>query len=176
MGHVLELGCGTGTRTQWLLKHADTITALDSSEAMLRQAQEKVNDPRVRWVLADLFTWEPEKRYDVVFFAFWLSHVPLARFNEFWDSIARWLKPAGRVFLVDEGQHDHWREELVDPAVPLVRRCLEDGSEHRVVKVLWDAKQLEQRLRAIGWEMAVYSTGAFYWGEGSFDPSTASSD
>jgi hypothetical protein len=33
----------------------------------------------VRFICADLFAWSPERRYDVVFFGFWLSHVPLER-------------------------------------------------------------------------------------------------
>jgi hypothetical protein len=30
--------------------------------------------------------WRPDRRYDVVFFGFWLSHVPLERFAAFWGS------------------------------------------------------------------------------------------
>jgi hypothetical protein len=47
-----------------------------------------------------------------------------------------------------------------------VRRRLQDGSEHRAVKIFWEADDLEPRLRALGWDITVRSTGAFYWGEG----------
>lgn len=76
-GHVLELACGPGTWTPELLRHADSVTAVDAAPEMLRIAAGKVRDERVRFVQTDLFAWQPRRRYDVVFFGFWLSHVPL---------------------------------------------------------------------------------------------------
>ncbi|MGH2817139.1 MAG: class I SAM-dependent methyltransferase [Actinomycetota bacterium] len=165
-GTVLEIGCGTGKRTEWLLEHAHSVTALDASAAMLERARRNVGDVRVHWVLADAFRWEPVHRYDVVFFAFWLSHVPVARFDQFWRLVARCLHPEGRVFFLDEGRHDHWHEENIDPAVPLVRRRLKDGSEHHVVKVFWAAKELEDKLTGMGWKVTVQTAGHLYWGKG----------
>jgi ubiquinone/menaquinone biosynthesis C-methylase UbiE len=166
-GKVLEIGCGTGKRTEWLLGQAHSVTALDASAAMLERGRRNVRDTRVHFVLADVFRWEPDDHYDVVFFAFWLSHVPIARFDHFWRLVARSLHPEGRVFLLDEGRHDHWREEYIEPAVPLVRRQLRDGSEHHVVKVFWSAKELEDKLTGMGWNISVQSSGPFYWGQGS---------
>jgi SAM-dependent methyltransferase len=163
----LEIGCGTGRRTEWLLSQARSITALDASAAMLELARHNVGDARVHWELADVFRWEPVGHYDVVFFAFWLSHVPIARFDEFWRLVARCLGPEGRVFFLDEGRHDRWQEEHIDSAVPLVRRRLRDGSEHKVVKVLWEAQELEDKLTGMGWRIAVQNAGPFYWGQGS---------
>jgi demethylmenaquinone methyltransferase/2-methoxy-6-polyprenyl-1,4-benzoquinol methylase len=121
----------------------------------------------VRFVLADVFRWEPEDRYDVVFFAFWLSHVPIGRFDQFWRLVTRCLHSEGRVFFLDEGRHDHWHEEGIDPAVPLVRRRLKDGSEHHVVKVFWAAKELEDKLTDLGWKVTVQTAGPLYWGHGT---------
>jgi hypothetical protein len=53
----------------------------------------------VRFVEADLFTWEPDRRYDVVFMGFWLSHVPAERFESFWALVAAALAPRGRMFF-----------------------------------------------------------------------------
>jgi hypothetical protein len=50
---------------------------------MLAIAAAQVSGERVRFVQADLFTWTPDRRYDVVFFGFWLSHVPFERFESF---------------------------------------------------------------------------------------------
>jgi hypothetical protein len=36
----------------------------------------------VRFVQADLFAWKPDRRYDVAFFGFWLSHVPCDRHRQ----------------------------------------------------------------------------------------------
>lgn len=166
-GRVLEVACGTGTWTGRLLAYSDHVTALDPSPSMLELNRARVNDPRVRYVAADVFEWEPGGLFDVVFFAFWLSHVPTARFEGFWDFVARALAPDGRVFFMDEGAHDQWHEEVIDPSVPLVRRRLSDGTEHRVVKALWEPEELENKLRALGWDINVTEVGAFYWGAGS---------
>jgi SAM-dependent methyltransferase len=166
-GRILEVACGTGTWTGRLLAYSDDVTALDPSPSMLDLNRARVADPRVRYVAADVFKWEPEGLFEVVFFAFWLSHVPTARFEGFWDFVAGALAPQGRVFFMDEGAHDQWHEEVIDPSVPLVRRRLSDGTEHRVVKALWEPEKLEERLRALGWAIEVTGVGAFYWGAGS---------
>jgi SAM-dependent methyltransferase len=166
-GKVLELASGTGQRTLDLVRFDVRITALDSSPEMLELNQRKVRDPKVRYIAADLFSWEPDDRYDVVFFGFWLSHVPMSRFEQFWDLVAECLAPSGRVFFVDETRAADWRgEEFLEETGQLVRRRLQDGSEHRAVKIFWEADDLERRLRSLGWDITVRSTGAFYWGEG----------
>ena len=101
-GRVLELACGTGLWTAQLLRHADTVTAVDASAEMIAIASARVADERVRFIRADIFDWTPEDRYDVVFFGFWLSHVPLERFEYFWSLVGRCLAEDGRVFFVDD--------------------------------------------------------------------------
>src|SRR6186997_3319348 len=92
-GHVLELACGPGAWTERLLKHATSVTAVDAAPEMLARAKARVGENRVRFIQTDLFTWTPDRRYDVVFFGFWLSHVPLDRFDSFWALIASCLEP-----------------------------------------------------------------------------------
>jgi SAM-dependent methyltransferase len=171
-GRVLELACGTGGWTRHLLRHATELTALDSSPEMVGFNRARLNDPRVAYVLADIFSWEPERTYDVVAFANWLSHVPPSRFHDFWGLVGKCLSPTGRVFFVDEAA-DAWRgeetlaEEFLDhQSTPLVLRTLRDGSRHRVIKVFWDPMELEAVLRALGWDIAIHTTGPFYWGAG----------
>jgi ubiquinone/menaquinone biosynthesis C-methylase UbiE len=40
----LEMGCGTGKNTNWLLSKANNVVAVDFSEAMLAKAKEKIGD------------------------------------------------------------------------------------------------------------------------------------
>ena len=95
VGTVLELACGQGLWTGQLLRHADEVTAVDASPEMLAIASNRVDSDRVRFLRADIFDWEPDRQYDAVFFGFWLSHVPLERFDSFWTLIAK-LPQAGR--------------------------------------------------------------------------------
>lgn len=52
--NVLELGCGTGKNTEWLSKIARHITAVDSSEAMMAKAKEKLSGQNVEFISADI--------------------------------------------------------------------------------------------------------------------------
>ena len=58
---ALELACGTGIWTRPLLTVARHILAVDASPEMLALNRAKVADARVRYQLADLFTWEAER-------------------------------------------------------------------------------------------------------------------
>jgi demethylmenaquinone methyltransferase/2-methoxy-6-polyprenyl-1,4-benzoquinol methylase len=133
--------------------------------------------PRARYVVADLFEWEPEERFDVVFFGFWLSHVPAPRFESFWAMVDSAVAPGGRVFLID-----NYRKKLPE-LVKLtnmrasmqrqgerdgeVIRRLNDGREFRAVKVYYEPDELSQRLAALGWNVDVQSTDWFlYYGQG----------
>lgn len=173
-GRVLEIASGTGTWTARLLRHATAVTALDSSREMHELSRKKVgDDPRVRYVEADVFSWHPDDDYDVVFFSNWLSHVPPTSFDRFWALIGQALGSEGRIFFVDEVK-DAWRnEDLLREEVahglsmPIVRRRLRDGQTFRVVKVFWDPAELAARLRDLGWDVTVHSTGPFFWAEGT---------
>jgi SAM-dependent methyltransferase len=165
-GRVLELACGPGTWTAQLLRHAASVTAVDASPEMLAIASGRVADERVRWIQADLFTWRPDRRYDVVFFGFWLSHVPLERFESFWSLVSDCLEPDGRVLFVDDGYRTP--EELVEgESSPVIQRRLNDGSAYRALKVPHRAGELEELLARLGWRFTVTPTsGPFFWGAG----------
>jgi hypothetical protein len=77
----------------------------------------------------NIFSWQPEQRYDVVFFGFWLSHVPPQRFESFSALVADCLKPDGRVFFADDA--DRTPHELVyKNSSPIVRRRSSDGTAY----------------------------------------------
>ena len=161
---VLELGCGTGWWTQWLAQHARHVTAVDAAEEMLALNRERVNAANVRYVLADVFSWRPDRHYDLVFFAFWMSHVPHDRFSAFWQLVRDSLAVNGQVFFVDELKRSWDLETRVDDDA--VIRQLEDGRQFRAVKVFYELSELETKLRTLGWNVEVRRAGRrFYWGQ-----------
>jgi len=166
-GHVLELACGPGTWTERLLGHATSVTAVDAAPEMLAIARARVGGERVRFIQADLFAWAPDRRYDVVFFGFWLSHVPPERFDSFWSLVADCLLPEGRVLFVDDG-HRAPGEPIDGESSATIRRRLNDGTPYRIVKVPHRAADLEARLARLGWRITVTPTsGPFFWGAGA---------
>jgi SAM-dependent methyltransferase len=166
-GRVLELAAGTGLWTSLLAELAPELTAVDASPEMLRLNAQKVADPRVRYVVSDIFALRPDAAWDVVFFAAWLSHVPPGHFDAFWELVAGLLAPGGRVFIVDEAPHALWAEDWVHDAPGVVRRTLNDGVVHRAVKIVWRPDELEERLRGLGWDARLETSGPFYWGSAS---------
>jgi SAM-dependent methyltransferase len=166
-GSVLELACGPGVWTGRLLRYAADVTAVDASPEMLAIAAACVGRERVRFIQADLFTWKPDRRYDVVFIGFWLSHVPAERLESFWSLVADCLRPEGRVFFTDDAYRTP--DELVEgPSSSTIRRQIPDGTAYRLVKVPHQPEDLERRIRELGWEIRVTKTaGPFYWGAGS---------
>ena len=165
-GDLLELACGPGQWTERLLESSDSITAVDTSPEMIARASRRVGNRGVRFIEADLFSWRPDRKYDSVFFGFWLSHVPEERFDGFWTLVADSLKPTGRVFFVDDNYRTE--AELIEgPDSPIVERRLNDGTAFRAIKVPYKAGELGDRLTALGWEIEVSASGPFYWGTGN---------
>jgi demethylmenaquinone methyltransferase/2-methoxy-6-polyprenyl-1,4-benzoquinol methylase len=164
-GDVLELACGTGLWTERLASHARNLTAIDASPEVIELARARVADPRVEYVLADLFEWEPDRTYDVCFFSFWLSHVPEERFAEFWAKVGRAVAPDGRVFFLDSLRSD--LASAVDHRLPapdeqVMLRRLADGREYRIVKSFHEPRALRRRLAGLGWDATVGATSEFF--------------
>ncbi|MEP7237211.1 MAG: class I SAM-dependent methyltransferase [Ferruginibacter sp.] len=75
--YCLEVGCGTGKNTAWLINKAKEITAVDLSAEMLIKAKEKINSPKVNFIQADILQpWDFVRRqYDLVSFSLVLEHI-----------------------------------------------------------------------------------------------------
>ena len=75
--NCLEIGCGTGKNTTWLLTISDHITAIDLSEGMLAIAKEKLASDKVQFEIVDVTKdWTFAKgAYDLVTFSLMLEHI-----------------------------------------------------------------------------------------------------
>src|SRR5689334_12503226 len=174
-GRVLELAAGTGLWTERLARYADHIKALDASAETLAINRARLNrsgarsdaapGPAVVYEQADIFAWRPRERYDVVFFSFWLSHVPRERFAAFWRTVRSALADGGRVFFIDSlysdlsTARDH---QLAGSRATSLRRRLNDGREYAIVKVFYRPDELSAKLEALGWRAEVRATPSFF--------------
>lgn len=169
-GSVLELAGGTGWWTRRLAASAERLTVVDASAETLALNRARVGRGDVRYVTADLFAWQPEETYDVVFFSFWLSHVPRERFGAFWSLVGSCLAPGGRAFFVDSridtvvGQRSRRDSWGLGGRPDLQRRRLRDGSQYRVVKVFYEPDELTGLLRREGFSSEVWGTRSFLFG------------
>jgi len=75
--HCLEIGCGTGKNTAWLLTICDQITAIDLSNGMLDIAKNKIQSNKVHFIEGDITKdWTFAKdTYDLVTFSLMLEHI-----------------------------------------------------------------------------------------------------
>jgi SAM-dependent methyltransferase len=147
-GSVLELASGTGIWTRQLVRLAERVVAVDANAETLAR-----NTPEAELVVADVFDWRPPQLFDVVFFSFWLSHVPDERFDEFWALVGSALRPRGRVFLIDSGPPE------VPSADERQVRQLADGREFTIVKRFWRPEELAVRVGQLGFELDLDLTG-----------------
>jgi demethylmenaquinone methyltransferase/2-methoxy-6-polyprenyl-1,4-benzoquinol methylase len=169
-GDVLELAYGTGEWTIRLAEFATRVDGVDAAPEMRDLALAKLQaagKSNVELCVDDLFSWQPDRDYDVVFFAFWLSHVPESHAQRFWRSVHDALRPGGRFFLVDaaravvEGNVIH-ASRLPDRERATELRRLEDGREFRIVKRSFDPDRLARDLREHGLDASFVETGEFF--------------
>jgi demethylmenaquinone methyltransferase/2-methoxy-6-polyprenyl-1,4-benzoquinol methylase len=168
-GRVLELAGGTGWWTERLARTADHLRVIDSSPEALEINRARTGRADVDYVVADLFSWTHDDVYDVVFFSFWLSHVPRGRFAAFWSMVRSCLAPAGRAFLIDNHRDPMPTADIRDPYILQYEpdrhvRHVGDGREYNVVKVMYEPEQLAARLRDDGWTAEINATRWFLFG------------
>ena len=131
--------------------------------------RERIGRTDVTYVSADVFDWRPDRSYDVVFFSFWLSHVPRSRFGAFWSLVRSCLVPSGRAFLIDNRNDPTPGRKVKDPYVveygpDLHLRRLNDGSQYRVVKVMYEPDEVQSLIEAEGWHAEIDATRWFIFG------------
>jgi trans-aconitate methyltransferase len=167
-GRVLELACGTGAWTRSLLRHpVASILAIDAAPEMLAIHRRRIRDSRVTRQQANLFYWSPPARYDFVTFAFWLSHVPPARFTSFFAMVRDAVAPGGRIFVVDQDERgQRFEEPSSDAEYPTVARPLLDGTVMNAIKVYRSPDAFESSLAPLGWAIRSDRVDrGFFWAE-----------
>lgn len=146
-----------------------------------------MSNPRVSWLIEDIFDYKPHRRYDTVFFSFWLSHVPPERFDQFWDLVSQCLVPTGRVIFFDNAHpvlsrdlSEHrklWSESTestlvgidsrTDLETGISSRPAADGSTYDLVKIWRSPEDLESQMSALSWAIEANTTEtSFLYGHG----------
>ena len=161
---ILELASGTGIWTQELAQLGERVTALDASPEMIAINRAKLAADHVEYELCDLFQWQPQRQYDMVFFGFWLSHVPADKLSGFLRSVHAALKPGGRLFIVDSREPDRANPRTGTQSLGADRqqRQLKDGRQYEIVKIYYEPQALTATLREHGFDIEVQATDSFF--------------
>lgn len=165
--NVLEVACGTGYWTLPISRRACSILATDVNHEVLAIARTKDYGPAtVRFVVADAYD-SPliHQTFDAALAAFWWSHVPIERREEFLHSVASRLSPEAVLILCDntfvagESTPIHRKDACGNT---FQRRTLSDGSEHEVLKNHCGNEELREVLsRRFG--NFEYTEWKYYW-------------
>lgn len=163
---ILELACGTGIWTQELLKIGKQITALDASQEMIEINCQKLNSAsNVEYQQLDLFLWQPDKQYDLVFFSFWLSHIPPAKVDEFLSKVYDSVLPKGKVMIIDSyfeitsSAKDH---PLQNKNEIYQKRKLNDEREFQIFKIYYQPDVLLHKLTQAGFQSEARLTDTYF--------------
>jgi ubiquinone/menaquinone biosynthesis C-methylase UbiE len=97
--NCLEIGCGTGKNTVWLLDKAEQITAVDLSIEMLSKAKRKLTPSKVNFIQADVNEpWSfTDQLFDLITFSLVLEHID--DLESVFKRASEKIAPGGYVYL-----------------------------------------------------------------------------
>jgi ubiquinone/menaquinone biosynthesis C-methylase UbiE len=99
--NVIELGCGTGKNTEWLITKAKSVIGLDFSEEMLKKARRKINSNKIKFLQTDLKEpWPIENNFaDLITCSLTLEHIK--NLNPIFNQAHLKLKTGGKFFICE---------------------------------------------------------------------------
>jgi ubiquinone/menaquinone biosynthesis C-methylase UbiE len=97
--HCLEIGCGTGKNTEWLMTKANQVTAVDFSDEMLSIAKAKIHSEKVTFIQADIIKeWTfTQAHFDLITFSLVLEHIE--NLNDIFQKLSKITKSNGLVYI-----------------------------------------------------------------------------
>lgn len=98
--NCLEIGCGTGKNTEWLITKAKHILAIDLSEEMLTKAQHKIQSDKVKFVQADInneWDFTGNEKFDLTTFSLVLEHIE--NLERVFEKLRAVVKPNRYVYI-----------------------------------------------------------------------------
>ncbi|MDD3722168.1 MAG: class I SAM-dependent methyltransferase [Lutibacter sp.] len=95
----LEIGCGTGKNTKWLVTKSTEIVAVDLSKEMLKKATKKITSNNVKFIQADINkNWTfVEKPADLICFSLVLEHIE--NLDAVFSKAANSIKKGGFIYI-----------------------------------------------------------------------------
>lgn len=96
----LEIGCGTGKNTEWLLQKATRVRAVDLADEMLAKAKNKIKSDKVVFIKADIneeWNFTQTEQYDLVTFSLVLEHIE--NLHHIFKNLAKTVTNNGYVYI-----------------------------------------------------------------------------
>lgn len=163
---VIEVACGTGYWTQFISSTAASVLAIDAAPETLSIARSRVPNEKVTFLVGDAYALPGHLGpFGAAFAGFWFSHIPKARWREFFSGLSACLRPKAKVILLDnlyvEGSSTPVTGRDHDGNT-FQTRCLADGSSYRVLKNFPSESELHQSAAEFG-ECHSFTRWHYYW-------------
>ena len=98
---VLELGCGSGKNTEWLITKADRLVGLDFSKNMLDLARNKIKNDKATFINTDINKNWPvnDNSFDLATINLTLEHIEIL--DHIFNSLFMKLTQGGKCFVCE---------------------------------------------------------------------------
>lgn len=151
---ILDLCCGAGQTTQFLVQYSNQVTGLDASPLALERAKKRV--PQANYVegLAEELPFA-DASFDLVQTSVALHEMKPEQLNEILQEVYRVLKPNGTFACIDLHQPHN---PIFVPGLSLFMTLFETETAWQFVKI-----NLSEKLSAIGFqkcEQTLYAGGS----------------
>lgn len=165
--YVLELACGTGYWTKYLLGDAKKILATDISPEVLEIASKRYSyHSSIQFLQSDAYN-PPHSTplFTGVMANFWFSHIPKRKIELFLKTIHSRMSPNSFILFVDNVYQEKLGGELIRKRGQLdtwkVRR-LENGKKYTILKNYYSKTQLTNIFSRYSEKLEIYYLTNFW--------------
>jgi len=111
--HAIDLGCGDGTESAYLLSQGWSVLAIDAEEAGINRLMQKVPTESLPRLQKQITVFEEIDlpRTDLIHASYSLPFCHPDHFPSMWEKIKNAVKPGGRVAVNFFGVNDSWANE-----------------------------------------------------------------
>lgn len=101
-GRILLPGCGRGHEVVELAHRNFDVTALDIAPAAIAFLRQRLSERGLQADVqqVDLFSWEPDGAYDVIYDQTSLCAMVPAQWSDYERRLRSWLRPGGQLFIL----------------------------------------------------------------------------
>lgn len=110
---ILDIGCGTGTLSEYIANKGYTVDAIDFSEEMLKIARNKIKN--VNFIQMDMRNIDIDKKYNGIMLAYSLFHISKKEVIKAIESYYNLLEDNGTMLIIlQEGEGEKYVEENLE--------------------------------------------------------------
>ncbi|MGE7884754.1 class I SAM-dependent methyltransferase [Bacillus sp. NPDC094077] len=166
--NVLEVACGTGYWTKYVIDVATHVTAIDYSDEVLAIAKGKeLSKEKVTFQKGNAFKLEQMKdTFQGAYANFWFSHIKKEEITSFLKQFHRVLQKGATVCFADNMFNEGIGGELVrkeNDSNTYKLRILSTGEGYEIVKNYYTEEELQVLFQPFGDELQIYIGECFWW-------------